>query len=111
MTTTSCGPEAVPASTTNHVELQVSANESPSDHSKGLSASTATSDGASCLPATMLTQQLPPLPKYSGEDPENEPFQDWILQFEMIADLCKWNTRAKLVHLTTRLRGQAFAFY
>ena len=29
----------------------------------------------------------------------------------MIADLCKWNTSAKLVHLTTRLKGQAFAFY
>ena len=56
VTTTSGGREAVPVLTTSHVELQVSANESPGDHSKGLSASTATSDRASCLPATMLTQ-------------------------------------------------------
>lgn len=29
----------------------------------------------------------------------------------MIAELCRWSAAAKLVHLTTRLRGQAFAFY
>ena len=28
-----------------------------------------------------------------------------------MAELCQWSARAKLVHLTTRLRGQAFAFY
>ena len=42
---------------------------------------------------------------------ENEPFQDWVSQFEMMAELCQWSVRAKLVHLITQLRGQAFAFY
>ena len=28
-----------------------------------------------------------------------------------MAEVCKWNPRAKLIHLTTRLRGEAFAFY
>ena len=65
----------------------------------------------SSLSAIMLAQQLPPLPKFSGEDLDNEPFEDWIVQFDMIAGLCKWGPPAKLVHFLTRLRGQAFAFY
>ena len=38
-------------------------------------------------------------------------FMDWIEQFELVASACHWDDRAKLVNLTTRLRGQAFAFY
>ena len=67
--------------------------------------------GGSCLSASLLAQQIPPLPTYSGNDPDDESFQDWLLQFEMIADLYKWSTPAKLVHLTTWLRGQVFQFY
>ena len=28
-----------------------------------------------------------------------------------MAKVCKWSKRAKLIHLTTRLRGEAFMFY
>ena len=64
-------------------------------------------------PSAIVAQQLPPINKYSGEelDKEGETFQDWIEQFEMIAQMCGWDNQAKLVNLTTRLRGQAYSFY
>ena len=63
--------------------------------------------------STLLAQQLPPLPKFSGEmnDGDMDTFQDWFEQFEMIASVCGWSTQAKLVNLVTRLRGQAYAFF
>ena len=54
---------------------------------------------------------MPQTAKFSREDLENEAFDDWLTQFEMIADLFKWEGLAKLVHLATRLKGPAFAFY
>ena len=56
---------------------------------------------------------IPPLGKFSGENESEagELFMDWIEQFELVASVCYWDDRAKLVNLTTRLRGQAFAFY
>ena len=79
------------------------------------------SDKVNCTPASepkvketdsalILAQQLPPLPKFSGEGQE-ESFPEWHAQFELMAEACKWSIPAKLVHLTTRLRGQAFSFY
>ena len=61
----------------------------------------------------LLAQQLPPLPKFSGEinDGDVDTFQDWLEQFEMIANVCGWSPQAKLVNLVTRLRGQAYAFF
>ena len=61
----------------------------------------------------MSGQQLPPISKFSGEDPdgEGESFEDWIEQFESIANMYHWDAQARLVNLTTRLRGQAYAFY
>lgn len=81
-------------------------DDSTSDHSKGPSCTTGSS-----TQTLLAQQQLPPLPKYSGEEQDSETFQDWITQFEKIADLCQLSSSAKLVHLTTRLRGQTFAFY
>ena len=65
------------------------------------------------ITAALLAQQLPPLPKSSGErnDGDMETFQDWLEQFEMIANICGWSLQAKLVNLVTRLRGQAYAFF
>ena len=59
------------------------------------------------------TQQLPPLTKFAGDGKEEdgEAFVDWLEQFEMVASLAKWNLQAKLVNLTTRLRGPALSFY
>ena len=52
---------------------------------------------------------IPPLENSAGK--AGELFVDWIEQFELVASVCHWDDRAKLVNLTTRLRGQAFAFY
>ena len=41
----------------------------------------------------------------------SEQFTDWIEQFELVASAYYWDDHTKLVNLTTRLRGQAFAFY
>ena len=38
-------------------------------------------------------------------------FQDWLEQFEMIANVCGWSPQARLVNLVTRLEGQAYAFF
>ena len=60
----------------------------------------------------MTPQSVPPLSKFSGEEPNpGEFFQEWKEHFELTADLLGWNDRAKLVNLITRLRGQAHAFY
>ncbi len=62
------------------------------------------------LATALLAQQLPPLNKFSGEE-GGETFQEWIEQLEMVAFVTHWDARTKLVNLTTRLRGQAYAFY
>ena len=62
-------------------------------------------------PVPMLNQ-LPPITRYSGEEqPDGETFQDWLEQFESVAQLRGWNNHAKLVNLSTRLRGSAYSFY
>ena len=62
----------------------------------------------------LLAQQLPPLPKFSGESSDGEleikTFQEWLDQFEM-ADVCNWSLQARLINLITRLRGQTYAFF
>ena len=62
---------------------------------------------------TALAQQLPPIQQFTGEEgtESGETFEDWIEMLEMIASICGWDERTKLVNLTTRLRGQAYAFY
>ena len=58
-----------------------------------------------------LAYMLPQLQKFSGEDPSGDSFEDWIEQFEMVAKLVGWGSQARLVNLTTRLRGPAYTFY
>ena len=69
--------------------------------------------GASIMPTLSSTSPLPPICKFRGEDPDQEGgnFEEWIEQFEMIADAYGWNARTRLVNLTTRLQGQAYSFY
>lgn len=57
--------------------------------------------------------QLPPISKFRGEDPDQEGgnFEEWIEQFELIAEAYGWDSRTKLINLTTRLQGQAYSFY
>ena len=71
-------------------------------------------DALSDLPTALLAQQFPPpqLPNFNGGDASSEDsFQDWIGQFELVAEIYRWNKQAKLMHLITRLRGEAFQFY
>ena len=62
----------------------------------------------------VLTNQIPPLPKFSGEvdssKGDSESFTDWKEKFEMIAEAYHWDDRTKLVNLVTRLCGQAILF-
>ena len=60
-----------------------------------------------------LAQQLPPIPRFTGEEHSHggENVEEWLEQFEMVSSLGGWDKRTKLVNLTTRLRGQAYALY
>ena len=79
---------------------------------KSTSSKTAAPDPEAGLAKALLAQQVPPLPNFSGgEQQQEEPFKEWLAQFELVAEVCGWSKRAKLIHLTTRLRGEAFAFY
>jgi len=63
----------------------------------------------------VLANQVPPLPRFSGETDsgkgDSETFADWRERFEMVAEVYQWDQRAKLVNLVTRLCGQAYSFY
>ena len=61
----------------------------------------------------MYGNQLPPISRFTGEEDcsESGTFSDWLEQFEAVAMLAGWNEHAKLVNLTTRLRGTAYSFY
>ena len=66
----------------------------------------------SSLPSVPILNQLPPITQFSGEEqPDGKTFQDWLEQFESVAQLGGWNSHAKLVNLSTRLRGSAYSFY
>jgi len=53
--------------------------------------------------------QLPHISRFSEE--EQLDGQDWLEQFQPVAQLGGWDEHAKLVNLTTRLRGPACSFY
>ena len=56
--------------------------------------------------------QMPQFRCFSGDEHgDGDLFQDWLEQFEAVALLGCWGEHAKLVNLTTRLRGTAYAFY
>ena len=93
------------------------ADEPDKTPSKGSQCAGATQDSSSkqseALSVALMAQQLPLPSKFSGNDPssEGETFEEWITQFELVAEMHKWNPQAKLIHLITRLRGEAFNFY
>ena len=72
----------------------------------------AASKQSEALSVALMAQQLPLPSKYSGNDlSSEETFEEWITHFELVAGMHKWNSQAKLIHLITRLRGEAFNFY
>ena len=52
----------------------------------------------------IFPHQLPPLASYKG-------CRNNLERFSMLVEECKWTQRAKLLHLTSRLEKQAYAFY
>jgi len=68
--------------------------------------------GVSLTSAALLAQQLPPLPKFTGEShgESGETLQDWKVQFEMVASICKWDPQMKLANLVTRLQSLRASF-
>ena len=65
------------------------------------------------LPMALLAQQLPPLPKFTGDNPDDdaENLEEWLGQTELVAQGCGWNEQAKLFSVVARLRGSASGFY
>ena len=67
------------------------------------------------LKSVLPVQNIPLLPKFSGELTDGgcgmDIFQDWLEQFELTADVLGWFPQAKLVNLITRLQGQAYSFF
>ena len=63
----------------------------------------------------VLTNQILPLPKFSGEvdssKGDSESFTDWKEKFEMVAEAYHWDDSTKLVNLVTRSCGRAYSFY
>ena len=65
------------------------------------------------LSMTLLAQQLPPIPNFTGDytDGDGETFDEWLERLEMVAATCGWNEQTKLMNTATRLRGSASRFY
>ena len=60
------------------------------------------------LSSALLSQQLPPIGKFGGDNPDDgETFEEWL---EMVASISCWDDSTKLANLASRLRGQAYAF-
>ena len=82
---------------------------------KSTATTTISAVSGNCVASSSLVpmlNQLPPITQFSGEEqPDGETFQDWLEQFESVAQLGGWNSHAKLVNLFTRLRGSAYSFY
>ena len=59
----------------------------------------------------MLAHQLPPIQQFTGEEMTEgrEMFEHWIELLGMIAFICGWDKRTKLVCLAIPLRGQVYA--
>ena len=89
-------------STTTNIDKPANADSNSSTCGETAEATKESSDNQSKeLAVALMAPQLPPLSK----------FQDWIAQFELVAGVYKWSPQAKLIHLTARLRGEAFTFY
>ena len=89
--------------------------------------SNTTTSTTSCNPTTSGNSRTSCNPKTSGNgqsstssvipawtastNGEGDTFLELVEQFELIAEMCGWNDRAKLVNLNTRLCGQAYSFY
>ncbi len=46
-----------------------------------------------------LTQQLPALPEFTGEEVKDDSFAYWLERFEMMPELARWDSALKLKQL------------
>ena len=84
----------------------------PKGDSCGETTKEATNKQSDALSMALMAQQLPLPSKFSGNDlSSDETFEEWITHFEHVAEVHKWSSQARLIHLITRLRGEAFSFY
>ena len=91
-------------------ETAVAGTSQLSDSADSDSVQTSSKQNSSKPPthAQHVMQQTPPVSKFTGESAGEE---DWLIQFEMAAEVSGWKRKSKLAHLVTRLKGQALAYY
>ena len=69
-----------------------------------------TKEGTASVPVGL--QQMPELPKFEGDKSgETETVEDWLDQLDIMAGVFSWREDAKLMHLVSRLKGAALAYY
>ena len=61
--------------------------------------------------APLYGNQLPPFSWFTEESSKTETFSDWLEQLEAVFQLAGWSEHAKLVNLSTHLRGTVYSFY
>ena len=103
-TSSSLSPIIQPHTPSSPALVTATTSHAPVDHSTSV---------PSPMEALLMAQQIPPISKFSGDERSGEPqdFVEWIEQFELVASAFNWSEQAKLVNLTTRLKGQAYSFY
>ena len=77
----------------------------------GSAADSGGTEGAlAAMSTAFLAQQIPPLQKFDGATMRSagtELITEWLEQFELVAEVCRWDNSTKLVNLVTRLKGEA----
>ena len=81
--------------------------------STGATDSGSTEGALAAMSTAFLAQQIPPLQKFDGATMSagTELITEWLEQFELAAEVCRWDNSTKLVNLVTRLDGEAYSFY
>ena len=107
------GPTEVTLCRRPAAEVETAAEPECTPRSTGSSSLVSAAAGSESSTAShaMLANQVPPLAAFSGEEKDGITFRDWHEQLELVAGLCGWSDRVKLVNVATRLKGVAYAFY
>ena len=94
----------------NVVDLAVTPTRGPTEVAlrRRLAAEVKTAAAPECMPRSTGSDQVPPLAAFSGEEKDGINFRNWHEQLELVAGLCGWSDRVKLVNIATRLKGVAY---
>ena len=109
-------PLAEVSTTSRPLEPEVTSparSQEPLQGSSSSAESTVNSgEHVTALSQALLAQQIPPLSVFSGEGEGVEgSFSKWHEQLELVASMCQWSDKLKLINVATRLRGAAYAFF